>query len=307
MTAVNRGRINWSSNRDEDGHRSYQLTSRVVTTSALDGPAAVMMASGLPAIGSSWSFGSDYDSWAYCWPTMEVVAVQENEPNRSWDVTQTFSTRPLTRCQDQTIDNPLLEPPKISGSFRRGSKLIEVDIYDQPIQSSSHELIVGISKDDSKPTVIIEQNLSTLDLDNMSEYIDTLNDAELWDLPVRCVKLSNIIWNRLMFGLCDFYYTRRLEFDIDKNTFDEVGIIDKGFKKFDTRRAADTGVNRADPDNYVMIRDKNGERIAEPRYLDGTGDPLDDPTTPVLINGGDPVEKYDENNLLLLGIPSVLF
>lgn len=307
MAAVSKGRIRWSLRRDDEGYRNYEVVSRVVTTDYLDGPQQVMTASGLLAIGSAYSYGNDFDPWATCYPTMDVSPVVDKEPNKQWDVTQFFSNRPLKRCQDTTIESPFMEPAKLSGSFMRRTKLITEDRNGNPILSSGLDTIQGITRDDSKPTVVIEQNVASIDLDQFDEFMNSLNDAELWGLPARCVKLSNIVWSRRLFGICNYYYTRRFEFEIDRNTWDESKILDRSFQKFDTKRhptAANDSPLRDDPNNYVRIRDKNGEVVPDPLCMDGFGNINTDPyTSPAYIPK---VEKYDEKNLLELGIPSII-
>jgi len=304
MVAVATGRIAWKLTRDEEGYRHYDLTTRVVTNNTLDGPFQVMNAAGLPTVGSPWSFGNDFDAWSYCWPTMEVTPDIEEEPNYYWKVTQRFSNKPFARCQDQQIENPLMEPPRISGTFVKRTKMIEADRNDKAIKSSSHEVIHGIEKDASTPTVTIEINLGTIDLDNLTAIIDTVNDATLWGFPKRCIKLSNLTWVRNVYGVCGYYYTLRFDFDIDTETFDEKKVLDRGLKKFDTARWGNVGTGdaaREDPEKFIMIRDKNGEKVTEPMLLDGYGNVLTDIDNPVYIPT---VEKYDEANFLGFGIPS---
>ena len=57
MSATCLGRIDWSMDRDKEGHREYKLTTRVKTTAVTDGPYTVMNAAGLPSVGSVWAFG----------------------------------------------------------------------------------------------------------------------------------------------------------------------------------------------------------------------------------------------------------
>jgi hypothetical protein len=264
-----------------------------------------MNAAGLPAIGSTWNQGNDFDSWAYCWPNMEVTPVIERERSSSWDVTQTFSTRPIMRCQDQQVSDPLQEPARISGSFLKYRRPLEYDKDGNTVRSSSHEPIVGIEVDDVRPTVVIETNMAFVNLATYDSLVNTVNDAPLWGLPARCVLLSQIAWSRQLYGLCNFYYTQRLDFLIDSTTFDFDKIIDKGFMEFDSARfGAGTPAERKNPKNYIRIVDKKGNASAEPLHLDNNGSIEEDPATNV--NYRPTVQYYAESNLFQLGIPSVI-
>src|SRR5690606_22693106 len=97
-----------------------------------------------------------------------------------------------------------------------------LDRYGNPIKSSSHEQFRGsnVEFDANRPTVWVDQNVSSLGLATFASMIDCVNDRPLWGLPKRRIKLSNVTWERKMYGTCRFYYTRKLEFDIRYDGFD---------------------------------------------------------------------------------------
>ena len=297
MSAKLLGRIKWSLSRDNDGHRTYQLTMLVETSDPSDGPAIVMNTPGLPLPGAPWIYGNDNDPWAFCYPELTVEPVVDKEPNKYWTTQHTFSTKPIWNCGNESPENPLLEPQKVSGSFVEYTYQTVKDRNGKLIKSSSHEIITGIEKDDARPTVQIEQNVATLDLGTIAQMVQTVNDAPLWGLPARTIKLSRASWSRQYYGQCFVYYTRSFEFDIKYDTWDRKDIVDAGFKVY-----KGTG-SRSDPANFVVHKDENGENTPEKILLDGNGDPLTDPSNPVFL---DPVELYDESNFLLLGIPTIL-
>jgi len=300
VTAVRRKK--WSGGRDREGYREYKITWRVVTNDPLDGPLVAMAAPGLASIGSPWSVGNDYDPWVFCTPELIVRPVVDNEPNQTWDVEQTFSNRPGKRCQDNQIDDPLAEPPNISGSFLRYTLPAERDRNGKAILSSSHELITGLERDASRPTVIIEQNVLSIGLEVFTQMIDTLNDAPLWGLAARRIKMGLPTWSRKLYGTCSFYYTRKFEFEIRFEGWDEAGVVDKGFKVFDDN-VTDNPTNRANPENYVLYKDSKDENTPKPILLDGDGSALTDPLNPIFL---DPIEIYSESNFLAIGIPPTL-
>ena len=111
----------WSAQRDQEGHRDYELTWLVNTGDDTAGPASALNATGLAVIGSSWNFSgfNDTDQYALCLPKASARRHgNRTTRGRLWLVKQHFTTRPSVRCQDNNVENPLQEPPKISGGSR---------------------------------------------------------------------------------------------------------------------------------------------------------------------------------------------
>lgn len=296
MAAVVHDRVRWAAERDKDSHRDYEITWLVEASSPDDGPQTVSNATAMPLVGSQWTFGNDNDLWAYCLPTMKIrrFAV-ENEPDVWWLVDQIFSTRPLARCQDEVIENPLDEPPQLSGSFVKYTKEAIKDRNGNPFKNSSHERLKGkiLERDYNRPTVKIAMNMLTQQLATYSPMIDTVNDAPLWGLSERMIKLSNAQWTRKLYGTCTFYYTVEYEFDIDFDTFDRK-TWDEGSK------ILVPGGDPTNPAHFQVFKDIYGENTRI--FLDGAGNPLAAGDPPVELT----LEFYDEANFLLLGIPGSL-
>lgn len=293
--------IDWSMSRDEEGHRTYKIKWQVETDNWQDGPATVLNAAGLPLIGTSWNFGNDLDSWAYCTPEATVKkhrGYKEGDRVYFWEVVQNFTTKPRDRCQNQSIDNPLQEPMKIGGSFAKYVKEALQDRNGKHILSSSHEQITGLEKDANRPSVWVEQNTLVLDLGIIAQMVDTVNDSSLWGLPARTIKLSQITWERKLYGTCNFYFTRRFEFDVNFNTFDLSDVADRGFKEY--TGSGGTG----NPVNFKVIKDENDENLPSPTMLDGNGSVNTDPVNnPVFLPT---IQLYGQSNFLGLGIPTYI-
>ena len=326
MTATNRGRRDWWLEKNEEGHREYHITHLVETGSSDDGPMIVMQCAGLPVTGSIWAFGNEIDPWAFCKPYMSVKKLtgpREGHPFTRWTVEQVFSTKPRNRCEDETIEDPLLEPMTISGSFTNAQREATYDKDGLPIMTVSFEQMrgPGLMFDAPNPTVRIGQNVASLGLSTFAQIIEEtpLNDAPLWGLPARCVKLSNITWEQKTYGTCDFYYTRTFEFEINYLTFDRYET-QQGNKSRDGFWEAGTDppewvlTGTMDPDvasSYTQHKDRNKENTTT-HYYDHTragadaskkGWPYTDPTYPPLRSF---IQKYGESNLLVLGIPTSL-
>lgn len=270
-----------SGNRTSEGYREYDLTSLLVTDDNNIGPATILQSTLIPQIGDIWNFGTDVDVWAYCHPDAEVSIHQEKEgsPAYHWKVKQKFSTKSFGRCQDAPIGDPLQEPQKISGTFVKFTEEARYDLYGNPLIYSSLEKMHGpqVEFDANRPSVRIEQNVSSLDLPIFSPMVDSVNDSPLWGLPARCVKLSNASWERKYYGKCSVYYSRTFDFDINFDGFDR-NILDIGTKVLNGAFDA-TGV-------YVLKNVASGVK-PDPnnpqhfiQYLDKLGNP-----TPVVLNG----------------------
>lgn len=302
MSATSLGRIGWSLKRDRAGHRDYNLKC-LVESDYDDGPAVVYAASGLPAIGAPWVFGNDNDPDAYCSPEATVTPVNvNNERGKYWTVDIPFTTRPLNRCMTASVGSPILEPPDISGSFVKYTKMATKNRFGSLIKSSSHEPI-PIEKDANRPSVVIKQNVASLALPTFTAMIDTLNDATLWGLAARKIKLSNANWQRKYYGVCTYYYVRTFEFDVRFEGFDISDAVDKGFCEFDKELYTDTPAARANPTKYKTITDGRGNPTPVALPLDGNGSRLTNPLAPVYLPT---IQLYEQSNFLTLGIPTSL-
>lgn len=337
--AVQGGPVKIVGSRDEEGHREYLVTFLVKCAGGC-GPQEAMFASGLPTTGAPYAFSgvpgrplNEADGAAFCHPELKISRApnaREDGPCELHHVETKFSTKPIKRCQDTEIEDPLTEPPKISGSFVKEKKERTLDRFGQPITNSAFEMIKGptVEFDFHRPTVKIEMNIASLYLDLMSQQANRVNDATLWGVPRRCVKLNNPSFERKVQGTCGYYYTVQLEFDINWDTFDR-DLLDEGTKVLagewtETREYRTILVNGEEPDpnnpqHFQRYKDPNGENTRV--ILDGGGLPANSkiiqnsPGTGTFGTGsatdGRPpgvihVEYYREANFLLLGIPSVL-
>lgn len=321
------GPVTWSlAIERETRYRDYIIAHYVVTDDVGDGPYTAANCAGLPTIGSVWNFDNDYDPWAFCTPALKanIVAEKEGDPTKHWRIEQLFSTRPLstgTDCSQQNFDNPLTEPQRVGGSFAKYQEEAQKDRHGKLIKSSSYEMLRGPQNewDAGRPTVWIEQNVTGLGLATFSEFQDHVNSGPMWGLGPRCVKLDNTTWERKTYGMCFVYYTRRFDFSVNFKTFDRK-LLDEGTKVLNGRWPTseelgagtpdvwmpDPGANYLDPSNFQRFKDRHGENARV--ILDGGGQPIttDQITDPPQTGGPGqiPVEKYEEANLFLLGVPA---
>jgi hypothetical protein len=230
-TQLLEGRTKWGLSEDDDGHREYAIEYKILADRE-DGPFTVRNTPGLPLPGAPWAFGNDIDVVATCKRRCQVNPVQkQDEATDLWRAAFVFSTKPDKRCQDFRFEDPLTEPPRISGSWTRYMTEITKTRFGIPVKSSSHERFRGpqVEFEDGRPTVRVETNVLNLQLDILAIMHQTVNSVPMWGLPIRCVKLSGVSWAQEFYGNCFPYYRRILEFDINPDTFDR-DIQDSGTK-----------------------------------------------------------------------------
>jgi len=346
MAHVEGGPVTWSADRDDEGYRTYKVTY-LVSAAITESPAAVMRASGLPSIGSSFQISgySGTDSWVWCRPEMSVRIHQEKEgdPATYYLVETVFSNKTERggghRCQDNEIDDPLLEPMRVSGNFGRTQWEAKYDKDGVRLVTSANEPITGpgVTFEYVRPTVRIEQNVANLGLATFANMVNTVNASPLWGCPARCIKLANAPWERKVFGKCGFYFTRSFEFEVDYYNQDKDGniigfdkeIYDSGSKclrghwvtdvtntLYYGNFVIDANINATMPatilntpeSEFMAYKDMNNENARV--FLDGHGRPAN----AILNSGGETAgppasaicKYYRESNFLLLGIPTSL-
>jgi len=314
VTARLVGLKNQSFQRDAEGHRSYELTWHFRTDSYLDGPETVLqMVNFLFPVGGVYALDNDYDPWAFCIPELTIApasGVTEGEPVADWTVTNTYTTKPMWRCNSTNIDNPLLEPYTISGDFIHLSREMKVDRNGKELKHVNWEPMLGPEVEDkiSHPSISISYNSASLPLAIFNLLINRVNDAPLWGFPKRCVRFTDAKWERALYGVCFYYFKVQYTFEMNIETFDKQ-IPAYG------KKTLLPGAQHGLPQNYVQQKDVLGDK--EGVFLDEYGRParpeviIQAPgqTTPTVFKSNthiQTVELAKEGNLLLLGIPTTI-
>lgn len=304
MACVVVGRLTWGGGTEPDGHRNY-FVRWLVRGDYTDGPAQAMQAVGLVLPGVAWSFGPEADSVAYCLPTKKfgMHKEKEGEVHRWFTIEQNFSTKPAGSCADQSIDDPLLMPIKVSGGFTKDKEEAVRDRFGERIVNSAFEQMRGPQNEwpANKSTLKFEMNVATLDLGALTKMVNTVNDATIWGFPPRTVLMLPFTWEEKYYGQCFKYFTLVLEFELIWELYeDDDGylqyktwdrdLLDEGTKclrgHWDTSRASltfgqyivdddpdDPGVKLSpdNPANFVKFKDFKGENAKV--ILDGHGRP----------------------------------
>ena len=157
-TSIVGGPKTWEGERDEEGYRTFYVERRIKGAKT-DGPSNVMNTSGLALPGAPWSYDGDADSNVWCTGEMKVTPeVRDGSPNEYWTTRQKYTNKPLKRCQTSSIENPLDEPDKVSGSFTKYTKEAVYDRFGDPIVNSAFEQMRGpqVERDANRPNVTIE-------------------------------------------------------------------------------------------------------------------------------------------------------
>jgi hypothetical protein len=293
------GPRSWKGQSDEDGHREYRVLY-LVQVAAGEGPAAAMSAVGLPSVGSPYLIDGESDPWAWCRPNASAAAHQEREGETAiyYQVEVTFSSKPLTRCGDTNVSNPLLEPYELAISYSRYSEEATHDRFGDPIVNSAWEQIRGPQAefDASRATVRITFNTLSLNLALVSSMLDTVNSHVLWGMSARTIKFSNLTIDRKFYGTCLKYYRVGYEFEVRREGWDR-DILDEGTKALNGKweratlpsgeevrkwvvqaigQGADEGAvmpDRLNPSHFIRLTDETGNPVK--MILNGRGVPYD--------------------------------
>ena len=290
------GPLSMSLTRDDNGFRTYRLKLLIRLTDTLDGPAIASNAAGLPRPGDAWLVDNDLDVWVWCRPEASITRhtdYKDGEPIHFYIAEFTYSNKPLSKeqaekrrgCHEQQIEDPLLEPDRVSGGFQKKSKEATHDRFGAQILNSAFEIVRGpqVEFDESRPTVKVVQNRALLEFNTLCYLIDCLNDTTLWGFPARWIKFSNCTWEEQYHGLCYKYYTRTMEFEIREDW--DRDLLDEGTKVLNGHwgdgEAEGSGwvldnINGATPDpenptHFIRAIDRKGDPMR--MILDGEGKP----------------------------------
>lgn len=319
----------WSMTRDAEGHRTYKATVMVQTNApGIDGPAEALQTPGLPLEGDIWDVSGDVDVWAWFRSDATVTPEDTNRPSPIWFVEMTASTKPPApdkrRCKDTRIEDPLLEPQKIGGSFENNKIEAVSDRFGNPVVSSSHEQLRGpqVEFNDPRPKVWVEQNVADLQLPLVASLFahgGAVNDAPMWGLDAGMIHLCGFTWERKYYGSCYVYFTRKFEFEINYEGWDR-DVLDEGTKALWGEFDGTTGnyvlmniggspPNPHNPQHFKRFTDRAGNPCRV--ILDGSGLPagVQVGTGSGIASGGPGsvhVEYYPDGNFLSLNLPLTL-
>lgn len=253
--------LDWTLSVDEEGQREYTVIWPVKTDLASEGPDVALTATGLPTPGASFNIGSSSDLYASYQRKGSAKLRDPRNKQTLWDVTTVYSTKPVKRCNTNAVDDPLLEPHKVSGAFNKFRREAVKDKDGNAITNSADERVHGpiVEIDDNRPVINLEMNVAWISLSFLSQYVDAVNNATFWGCAARTLKCSEFTWERVLYGTCNFYFHVSFAFEIKSDTWDVV-YLDEGTR---------TKITGTSPAQYKRAQDRyeNPVRV----LLDGSG------------------------------------
>jgi hypothetical protein len=282
--------IDWTLNIDGEGQREYSVTWQVQTTSADDGPDIALTCPGLPVPGSHFAVSNSTDPWAFYQRKGSARLHDRMKSAKLWDVTINYSTRPARRCMDSSVQDPLLEPARVSGGFNKFTRRAVKDTSGNALVTTGNEPILsGVEIDDNRPTVRLEMNVAWVNLTFVSSYVDTVNNATWWSCAARTIKCSEFNWERVLYGTCRFYYRVQFTFELKRDTWDYTLA---NYGRYAWSNSPTT------PKQYDLNRSVATKEIME-TWLDSSG-------LPTITETYLTKKLYTEKNFAAVGWPAVL-
>jgi hypothetical protein len=185
-------------------------------------------------------------------------------------------------------------PAVWSGSFTQFQADVFKDKDGQPIENyvGDNYLDPPITKDDSRPTLVVEKNFASAQLDTWATYRDKVNSGTWWGLAARTIKIQQVSWRQLYYKNVP-YISTRFEFHINTDTWD-VEVLNAGL------REVASGASE-----WTRIKDNLGREVTTPYPLHVTGRKM----TKAEIDAGPDYTTwkiYDELDFSTIGLPAVV-
>ncbi len=334
-------------NRDVGGYRTYTMEHIVqgfdYGGGIYPGPVEVLFTPGLPVPGNFYIMDNDADLWAWVRLNVDVDPFEHKSgPIKLWKVTNYISNMPPERwdpsgqeqrnaelmCANGQIEDPLLQPMKVSGSYVKDKKEATHDRFRKQLKSSSHEQLRGpqVEFEQPFPKIRIEQNVALLNLELCNRFfsMSMVNSQPMWGLPARAVRCATFDWEKLHYGLCYYYYKRVFEFECKvQRDLDNPTQFIGGWDRYDADEGtkcikgkwikdpahifykhyvADSGVDATNPGDFIRFLDFNGN--AARTLLTGDGYPVGwEGEPPFQAPAKIKIEKYEQDDLFQLGLP----
>ncbi len=276
VTAVNK-LFTWLEPSD-DGHRVYKQTWQVFTDDKNDGPLIAAHANGLPSPGDPYSWGNEYDQYAWCMPVPSVRLTNEDHAfHRQWTLEYTFSTRPR-RDTPQEQDSPLDAPWEYESTSDESEE--EVGFANDINGVGPVAMMTSVLDPLSAITIKnhnklqLKKNFASINQawilyarGSVNKYPITIMGIT-YNARVLRMRQLDFVRNRSAVG---FYYPVTFGIDIDPNTWDLM-IPNRGYKQ---RRSHIVGPPKKLDDTELITDTVTGRPLPEPVYLDQNGVPIE--------------------------------
>lgn len=298
MTVLVKDITKWSFEADDQGYALYTLTIRVFADGN-EGPLTIASAAGLPQWGDPWDYFGEFDEFSTRTPAVRIErasGTRDQGPATQYDLTFTFTNKPLDptrqRCNDTPIDDPLLEPAKISFDTVQDKEEALYDRFGASITNSAHEVIRGPQNewDIGRIHISIEHNSPISEAALCFSMLNSVNEDWLWGCPPRTIRLKKVSIKKAYYGQCYLYFVRTFELEVnwrgwDRDILDEATKVLKGHWGSQSVTGTGTGGEAVwvletidglppDPENpahFIRAKDRNDENMKI--VLNGAGLP----------------------------------
>ena len=200
------------------------------------------------------------------------------------------------------IEDPLLQPPKISYGFASANEPVDRDANGNPIMNSAEETFDPPSSRDVDDLIIrIQRNTNNFSVWTAASYKNSINSDTIWGVPPGYLMLKD--WSATYEkSASTYYFAESMEFHIRYAAVFQGGQwVALGWKlrRVDEGYRVKSGVDSNNKPKYQTILDENGKMLSQPTLLDGAGNKL--------ASGADPVYKtfdlYPSRSFAALNLP----
>lgn len=246
-----------SSTHNIKNERTYTRQWLVETNSATDDAVTVENA-WVTATGIARGTAHPSDANAIA---KEISTSCDSEDGKSWTVTCSYGG------WDETELSPLDQPADIQYSFSQYEKIVDQDIFDDPVVNGVKEPFKDpITIDDSRLILQVTKNEATFPVATAQAYVNSVNSDTWRGGTARQWRCSNISAQRKFDEEYGVYYTVSYEFQFKVEKWDTV-ILHQGLKQH-KRNSAGTAFETDDDGELIPVKIyDSGTEISEPVLL----------------------------------------
>ena len=283
---------------DAEG-REYTAHYVITDVPATSGSTSILLASGLPQLGQTFSAGGDYDTYAVAVGYAGIQPVNWDASRNAWNASVKYSTlASKQRRPANSTANPIDKPPIISGGGHRrriAAHLVRVkDTTGRDVFNSAGKFFPDgeIEVDDSSGVLRISRNYATIDLAQLDEFRDSVNVNVWMGKPARTWKMDPAIWRKVYQGNTA-YYEISYEFQGNPETWD-LKPRDVGTRDFLGNLPEQAGVKTHTIESIVPAGADKGRFVfdVKPAVFNGEG------------GNAAPFRWYKEKDFTGLGLPA---
>lgn len=250
----------------------YARVFEATTSSRFIGPKAVRAHSDVPQMGQTYnnahpstgvtSMHADYEADAGAFVN-DISVDSVSDDGTYWQVTVGYGPANT----DEQSGDPTEWKIRVRFGGERTERVVLFDRFGNPIMNSAGDRFGDpLTVDSHISTMLITRNelVSTFDLSLASDYSDTVNSATWNGFPAKTCKMGIIETSDEQYDTLTqrWYYAVTYPIKINRDTW--------------TKQLLDQGFNELDPyDNSKPILSRDGQPVADPRPLDGSGHELD--------------------------------